>query len=279
MGLFGLNWGMQKKLRKKKAAGYDIPWWHYVTPWEDKKTYIGEYSGKDDTYGSEKYMEEMIQKGTEGLSQFLEGAGQGGTPKGKFGFGKALKDAGIEYSFDPTDIDSFAKALGLARFEQETLADIQDVGSDVYTEEYATKEAGDSFAGYAALGESGAERLFQDWWEGKDDEEGRAADFRSMANMHVLNPYQAAQLDPEHSRWQDMLNPALAEATDVYREDIGNIFGRLGGDIRTGSALKRRQEAIEGYGSNVLSAKEGVQSSQSEYQQRTLQDIINAFQS
>ena len=39
------------------------------------------------------------------------------------------------------------------------------------------------------------------------------------------------------------------------------------------------QEAIEGYGSNVLSAKEGVQSAQSEYQQRTLQDIINAFQS
>tara|TARA_R100001594_G_scaffold24789_1_gene48601 strand:+ start:860 stop:1744 length:885 start_codon:yes stop_codon:yes gene_type:complete len=283
----------------KIGAGKGKPLLHHLTPWKDQSLsehnkalgrskfakglhkyvynplvhgYLGDYEGDDDLLGlTGANLYESKDDSRRGLENVLKGLGQGKTPKGRYGLGEGLRDAGIDYSFDVTDAKSLGEALAKAQFEKQMVSDLE--GGD-YASAVGTYGSGKrSVEGYGYIKESDYEKA----WDEFQKEQGDA--FYKMGSMYALNPFELSQLDPASKKWRDMLNPRQAEATDIYGEQIESIYSGIGGDIQTGEAARKRKDALDMYGQNILSARGDVRSAREGQMDKTLEDILSAFQS
>jgi len=283
----------------KIGAGKDKPFWHSLTPWKDQSLseqnealsrskfakglhkylynplahgYMGDYKGDDDLLGlTGANLFSSRDDSRRGLENVLKGLGQGKTPKGRYGLGEKLADAGVDYSFDVTDAKSLGEALARAEFEKRMVSDLE--GGD-YASAVGTYGSGvRSAEGYGYIKESDYKKAWDDFME----EQGDA--FDKMGSMYALNPFELSQLDPASQKWRDMLNPRQAEATDIYGEQIESIYSGIGGDIQTGEAARKRKDALDMYGQNILGARGDVRSAREGQMDRTLEDILSAFQS
>ena len=74
-----------------------------------------------------------------------------------------------------------------------------------------------------------------------------------------------------------MLAPLMGGATDVYRQGLDSIQGGFG-DIRTGSAAKRRKEFMEDYGQRMTDIRLGVKGARSKASDKLVGRIAKLFQ-
>jgi hypothetical protein len=224
----------------------------------------GDYTGPKSQRGWGKSSGIMQELATKSLGSFMEQF-KGG-PSGQHGVGGALEKAGVGFQFDPTSGQSLGEALARASFQSDVKGQIASGGeSDIYG------HSSQSDRGYADVSEENVEDYWKDWYD-SDRQEG----FGDMGNLLALSQYDVSQMDPGSKKWTDILNPQLAEATDMFRQGMGSIYSGLG-DLRTGSAAKRRKDLIGKHGEHVLGIRSDVSGQRQQFQDQTLKSIVSAF--
>lgn len=239
---------------------------------------LGKYKGDDTLLGSKKYGGEMKESAEAALTSFRERAQAGGGPRGRYGLGETLGDLGVDWDFDATDMESIAEALAKQSFEKDMQSQLDDPNfyeSDLFETGSLTDEPiyGDiSEEGYATVDpEWGADWAFDDWYD-----EERKGEFFDKARLGGITQKELGELDPGASKWRKMAAPLTAEATDIYREQLGSMLGGRG-NIRTGSSARQRQELLENYGASMFDIKKGIRGKRAAHGRTLAERIAAAF--
>ena len=216
----------------------------------------GEYAGKDKKGGANWSADQIKEDKDRAILNWETNPSRKYTPQARFGIGQKLEDLGVEWGFDAMNKGSMAEAL----MRRDFIKDVKDQTAGGYNEDEAVWGYADAAAGereswlrpnpeYASLGQQDIEDYWQDWKGGK------SSDYENLVESAGITDEQFNRLDPGHSAWRKMENPMIGEATDVTRGSIGSIMSGLGGDIRTGSAARRRQEAFQDFGQHMTDIK------------------------
>ena len=230
-----------------------------------KGNWWGNYAGVEAGRGwGAGFSGKMKERATSSLGKSMEQF-KGG-PSGRYGIGSTLKKSGVDWGFDPTSGQSLGEALARASFERDVQGQIESGGeSDIY------EGAPISSQGYADVDEGTIEDYWGDWYDSE-----RQEGFANMGNLLALNRADVSQMDPGSKKWSDILNPQLEEATDLFRQGVGNIYAGLG-DLRTGSCARRRKDLMGKHSQHILGMRSDVAGQRQQFQDKTLSSIISAF--
>lgn len=249
---------------------------YFVSPLLHGK--FGKYKGKDQYFGHKnpERMAAMGQRGMNKLSDFL-GQGKGQIDTG-FGIGQQLSDLGIDEKFDPTSAASLGEALARREYEDVYQAEVDKLTSGVTTtvedsalfdEQYATGVDWDlDYDAELELRDDAAENYWNEWYDANQWTEG--------AKGYTLSKGDLAGLDVGAKEWRDIANPLQRESTDLLRSSLGNIFSGAGG-LKTGSSLRRREEAFQKHGAQQLDIAQGIRGKRQQRADTLAKQLYKAF--
>ena len=241
---------------------------------------LGDYRGDDSYYGRKgpKGMKALRTEGGQKLSDFL-GQSKGPIDTG-FGIGQQLSDLGIEQQFDPTSATSLGEAMGRERFKDVADAEIELLRGGENIEDSALwdymenrpEDLGltSSHGTQIELEDDAIENYWNDWWS--EQSEG----FTEQAKGYALSKGDLAGLDVGAKEWRDIANPLQRESTDLLRSSLGQIFSGAGG-LKTGSSLRRREEAYQKHGAQQLDIAQGVRGKRQQRADTLAKRLYKAF--